>query len=234
MLPVSAKQPVRFTPWEYSEEAREQARKAGREPPAVANPPVYYIEVPNVFNRTAYRTELAKRRIVAPPDEELFEALREGIHAAAPEAEKAAMLATVDAFEADKERKDPALRKRYARVESRIADEYPPLAELMARRVHFNNMMPVVACRYFLKGGENLPAPIELKAGLVTDETLVTLPADHIEEIGWYVWALMVLSKDQEKNSAPPSPSPSTQPATAEAQSPPTAGQAGNSSANST
>jgi hypothetical protein len=57
--------------------------------------------------------------------------------------------------------------------------------------------------------GTDLP-PFKRDRGLVSEALMDALPQEDIEPIGWRASALMQPSRDAEKNSAAPSPSPAS------------------------
>jgi hypothetical protein len=88
----------------------------------------------------------------------------------------------------------------------------PSYAGLLAARQRYIGMLPWVAARHALRGweGTDLP-PFKRDRCLVSEALMDALPQEDIEPIGWRASALMQPSRDAEKNSAAPSPSPASQ-----------------------
>jgi len=195
MLPVSAKDIITFVP--SSEKDKE-------------NPATYYLAVPTYLTRAKYRRDLFEQGVDCPSNTELFAAFRDGVRALMPPDEQAGLLALADDIEAARGKAPEELRRRYGAVEIKLSEAHAPLRKLLAQRIWFMNMYPFIAFRHFVKGGERLPAPLEVRNGLVTEQTLNALPEDHIFDVSDKIISLINLTPDQEKNSDSPSSSPAS------------------------
>jgi hypothetical protein len=153
-----------------------------------------YLIAPLTFReRQAFRADLARDGGIYPPQAQMLDALRLAITEAAPgNAEE--------------------LAAAIARAEAEAAcAAIPSYAGLLAARQRYIGMLPWVAARHALRGweGQDLP-PFKRDRSLVSEALMDALPQEDIEPIGWRASALMQPSRDAEKNSAAPSPSPAS------------------------
>lgn len=222
MLPVSAKDLIRFTPPGCDGE----------------KPPVYLIEVPTYLTRPLLDRTLAERGLSPTPNAELRAAMEEGIRLLVEDRQRDELLALAaaywDAADENPLNVPPEIARPYADVESQLLPSLPEYRRLVAARAYFFAMYPLVACECFLKGVENVAVDFRLGGGLVSRKTMEALDPAHAEAVGWRALTDTYLTKEQEKNSASPSPSPSSPATSTAGPSPKTAARGGNSSAKST
>lgn len=195
--------------------------------------PVYVIAVPTLMQRAGFRRDVAAAGARYPGQDEMFEALREGVRSAVEDDAQPALLETLDAAQAAAEglAEDAELVRDMAAIETAMRRHHPPYAALEAERAYWLAVAPIVAARHFLRGWQGVAAPFRRVGGLAPEELLAELPDGHVEAVGWEAIALMSPSRVQAKNSASPSPSPSARPTSPAEPSPATADPAGTSSA---
>lgn len=198
-LPVSARQPDRFTP------------------PASAGddlPPVYLIAVPTVMAKAMWQRRVAQAGAVYASDATLTDALRDGIAAVVAEDQRAELLAILDRkaeLQAEAERLlalgDEAVAERealgvaaaevlrqVAEIERVVSRAHPPYRDMVADRGYWMTVAPVLAARHFLAGWENAPGGVRFRRdpdGLAAQDALDALPEGHLLAIGWRAIALM-------------------------------------------
>ncbi len=92
-----------------------------------------------------------------------------------------------------------------------LSADSPTTSRATEPRQRNRGMLPWVAARHALRGweGQDLP-PFKRDRGLVSETLMDALPQEDIEPIGWRASALMQPSRDAEKNSEAPSPSPAS------------------------
>ncbi|KAA0579015.1 hypothetical protein FZ983_16965 [Azospirillum sp. B21] len=227
MLPISAKDVVRFTPrvellaWlqarldeatdvEQHEALERQIGKVQDEIDA-APQPVYLLAVASHLQRAAFRRDLLATGATYAGDAALYAALREDLEAVAP-VNLPELLAIVDEVEAAGKPADaaPEVRDRWpgiTRVARALGGRF---AALEGDQEFYLSVAPIVACRHFLLGWENVDAPFTRRGNLTTDETLAALEEGEMQAIGFKAMNLMRPTKALEKNSASPSRSASS------------------------
>jgi hypothetical protein len=174
-----------------------------------------YLIAPLSFReRQAFRAEMLRGIGIYPAPALMLAALRESIKEAAP-ANAADLLAAVDAAEADPD--DAEAATKLAAIESAFTGA-GPYGDMLATRHAYIGMLPLYALRHGLRGwqGDDLPE-FRRERGLVPLDLLDELPADDVEAAGNFALTLDQVGPSAEKNSAPPSPSPVIQTATAAA-----------------
>lgn len=172
--------------------------------------PVYLLRTPSLIERAAFRRDLRAAGATYSSDEDLFEALREGVRAIDP-VNRDELLADVDAIaESGIENASGELRARVGEIMRQVRAFYPRFAGLEGDREYFMQVMPIVACRHFLLGWENLDAPFERKNGLTSDHCLQQLPDRDLYAVGFHALSLMNVSETERKNSESRSPSASS------------------------
>lgn len=220
MLPLSTRHPVRYTP------------ESCRDEPAA---PVYLVAVASVFGRAEFNALLVEHGLVSPSDDEARAALIDGIKAVVEEGQQQDLIDVIEQVaEHDGGPLPDHLDKLYDQIDRQVRPHYRPYGRLVAARTRFFSLMPILACRFFLRGVENADFGLEFRGGQLTDESLDRLPEGHAEAVGWKAWSLMSLLREQEKNSESPSPSPDTPESSREAASRPKTPKAGTSRARST
>lgn len=218
MLPISTKELHRFTPKSCE---------------GMDRPPVYLLAVPTLAGRGEYRRQMALAGAANPPQEVLLRHLADAVRGVVAEDQRADLLALIARAQAAEEL-DPDDAQRLTDLERQLLPFHPPLAAAVADRLYHNELLPLVACKCFLRGVENVPVPFETAGGRVTDDTLAALDQNHLHEAGWAAFALMFVPRGQEKNSERPSPSPSAPATSAAADCPPTPPSSGGCSGKST
>lgn len=199
MLPVSPNELREFIPYEYSEKAKAKAKKEKKSMARYANPPKYFVAVPDFKSRANMRRAMMAEGAIMPSQDIVFETLRKGIKEEVAPDQQEELLSIVEAVEQGKADEDTLIQ--YTKIERQIASVTPDLARLMGEVEFYRQMMPIIACQMFLKGAENIKFELEFKSGKLTDGCLNKLPSSHITEIGVFALSLMSLSEEQEKNS---------------------------------
>lgn len=191
------------------------------------------LAVPSRLQRAAFRRDLAATGARYPSDAELRQAMRDGIEALVAEDQRAELLEAVDQLEAGDS--SDQVRERIEALERVLVKRFAPYGDLLAARGHWLEVAPIVACQHFLRGWDGLALPFASRAGLVPPDLLdQALSDEQIVSVGLKILSLMSPGKDQEKNSASPSPSPSAQPILPAEPNPPTTAPDGNFSETST
>ncbi len=228
-LPLSARRTVRFVPSGFDAD----------DPKA----PAYHLAVATHLLRAEFRQACAAAGLRYPNDAQLFAAQRAAISAAGA-SNAGDLLALVEAGEAKSA--DPELElpdgtlERLAALQSVLIEQDEAYARLIASRVRFASLMPLVAARMCLRGWENVtdadgkPVPFRRGPQGVPDDDLEHVPESQLHELGAKAVALMTVSETQAKNSASPSRSPGTPGHSETASSPPMAAPDGKSSATAT
>lgn len=171
------------------------------------SPRTYQIAPLTYLERQNYRADMTRRCGPMPSQAAMMSALRAAIREASP-GNAAALLTTVDDFEAEPENDD--LKARLAALEA-VALGVPVYAEQRALQERHLGMIPWVAAQHALRGweGDRLP-PFARERGLVPEELLGVLPEDELLAVGWKAFSLMQPDQAAAGNSEPPSPSPQT------------------------
>ncbi len=228
-LPLSARRTVRFVPSGFDAD----------DPKA----PAYLLAVASHLLRAEFRQACTAAGMQYPSDGQLFAALRVAIKASGV-SNGDDLLALVDAGEA--KGGDPSLElpegtlDRLRELQRVVAEQDEAFARLLASRVRFGNLMPLVAARMCLRGWENVfdddgkPVPFRRGPQGVPDDDLEFIPEAHLHELGNKAVSMMTVTETQSKNSASPSRSPESQGHSQAANVQPTAEPAGGSSATST
>ena len=198
-LPVSARQPDRFTP----------PASAGDDPP-----PVYLIAVPTVMAKAMWQRRVAQAGAVYASDATLTEALRDGINAVVAAESRDAALAVLDrkaelqaeaerllarGEEAQAEREALGLEaaevmRQVAHIERVVSRGDERYRDMVADRGLWMTVAPVLAAKHFLAGWENAPGGVRFRRdpdGLAAMDALDALPEGHLMAIGWRAIALM-------------------------------------------
>ena len=192
MIPTSAKEIIRFTPSDSAPDAE--------------NPPVYLIAVPTVMQKKAYRRDVRAVPAFYIADTDMFNLLRDGIKAVVEDGAQAELLELVDSFESAKKTAsaeapiDDALAGDMTTLEDTISRRYSPYAQACADRDYWMGVAPLIACRHFLRGWENVATEFKQRGGLVGEDLLEQLPESHVMEIGWRAMALMSPTRADAKN----------------------------------
>jgi hypothetical protein len=222
-LPITTKEPVRFTP----------ARLAER-----ADAPVFVLRVPSLRERIALDAAIAAEGVRYPPDSELAQALRDGIAAHVLENQWPELLAYVEELEAaamEGIRPGEELRERIEEIARTLRPHHRALAEIDARRGEYLATAMLVRAELLLIGIEGEDAlPVQRRSGRLTEACAEAIEARYGEgtliAIGARTLDLTSPSSDAAKNSGSPAPLPSG-PAISTAAKPPRTGRNGKSSA---
>ena len=193
MLPISAKDIVRFTP-----------DGAGDDDPR----PVYRLAVPTVRDRAAVLREITEEGLVFVDDARLHALVREGIGAIVEDSQRAELLKVVDDFEAaGRGGGEPGadIRDEYAQLERFMLDNYQPYRKATAQRFEFLSVAPYVLAGRFLRGWEGVAPEFTRVAGRVPEDRLERLPGGHLLEIMGKIYTLMTPDGATRKNSESPS-----------------------------
>lgn len=235
MLPLSARDLVRFTPsaldLSAADSALAQARAADPPDPAAidaaqarvdtvraaleshaGDPPVYLLKPATVMERAAFRRDVHATGARYHDDAALLDCLRDGIKALVDDTQKPELLAVIDAVEelraaapSTPSAADVKTLADFDEIESTLRQHWPRYAQMTAERAYWITVAPIIACRHFLRGWENRRCAFIRKAGLVAEDSLALLDETELMEIGFKAMALMQPSRDQEKNSVSPS-----------------------------
>ena len=146
--------------------------------------PRSYTLAPLTFReRAAFRADMARTAGAYPSRAQLFGALRAVVRELSP-GNAAELLDLLDAAEADEAGEDRETQVRLAALEAQVATQ-PTYAAMAAARVHYSNMLPLVAARHALRGwqGPDLPE-FRRERGLVPDELLDAVPFADLTAIG--------------------------------------------------
>lgn len=214
MLPISAKDTVRFTPADLDGQA---------------GAPVYIIAVPTMMGRAAWRRDVAAQGAKYPTDSERFAIMRRGVEELADDAQRGRLLdviATAAAERDDRPRELIADSPDLAKLHDILRANHPPYATFVSERQYWLEVAPIMAARRFLRGWENVfsfgasaapgSAPgardaqalvFRLEHGVVPDDLLDEMDPVHVDRIGWRAIGLLTLGRSAEKNSASPQPS---------------------------
>ncbi len=207
MLPVSAKRRVAFTPpWREQEEPK----------------PVYFLRVPTVEDKAEFNCALLERRARFVGRAEFCAEMRRAVEVLEPAnagellamIERAVQVPDLEPLPADDK---PVMDE----LEAMLQELWPAYARLVSANTRWYQFMPVLAARLFLTGWQNGPDG-QARTGL-DDAARSMLPPDDLMAIGLKAFSLMRVGKDQEKNSAAPSGSPTSPPTLPVASEAPTA-----------
>ncbi len=178
MLPISARDRIRFTP------------------PALAEQkplPVFMLAPLTIAERAKYRRDLAmtaKQISHTAYQSALANAAKKYLSPVDHESATALLLADDD---------DSAAAR--FKLENQLIDACGELRELAVLRAYFNDMTVILAAKYALRGWENYPVAFESDStGMVRDAAFNALPDAAIVELGFEALRLMSPTKDQEKN----------------------------------
>lgn len=225
MLPISTKEPVRFTP-DYLD--------------AGDNAPVFLLKVPTMRERIALDAAIVAEGCRFPGNAELIAALRAGVEQHVIEADQPALLAIIDAFAElpSTETLAPDLAVKIDGIAKALRPVYPVYAELEGERSRYLSIASLVRVELFLAGTEGDGAPaIERRGGRVTEGSIAALEAAYgagiIGALGLKILTLSRPDLAQTGNSGSPRSLPSA-PATSEAARKRKTAPAGTSSASST
>ncbi|MCM8738286.1 hypothetical protein M5E06_29600 [Azospirillum sp. A1-3] len=232
MLPVSTKDVIPFTPRLDQLAALTKLREAADKPELIAGfdrlidqvqaeidaapQPVYRLRVPSHFQRAAFRRDLRAAGATYPGDAELYKALREDLREVNPY-NLDSLLELVDSVEAAAQGDvDPDALDGLEAITRLARAAGGRYAAMEGDREFWLSVAPIVACRHFLLGWEEVKAadgtdaPFVRRRDITTDETLSHLDEAELRTVGFKIMSLMRPSKDQEKNFASPSRSASS------------------------
>ena len=213
-LPTSAKEQHRFTPSDYSSEAREaeetatsklRGKKREKRLAEIAarfeSPPIYLLATPTILERAKWRRSVLATGARWHDDDAMLACLRRGITETVAPSQEAELLDIVDRFASFDEGQAPEdLAIDFEEIERTVQGAYPAYAGLAADRAYWLSVAPILAAQQFLCGWENIEAPFEQRAGLVTEECLAAIPEGHVMEVGLKAIELMSPTETQAKN----------------------------------
>ena len=213
-LPTSAKDQSRFTPSDFTSEAREaeetaanklRGKKREQKLAEIAarfeNPPIYLLAIPTILERAKWRRSVLATGARWHDDEAMVACLKRGITEALAPAQEAELLDIVDRFAGFDEGQAPEdLAMDFEEIERTVQGAYPAYAGLAADRAYWLSVAPIIAAQHFLRGWENIEAPFEQRAGQLTEDCLAMIPEAHIMEIGLKAIELMSPTEDLAKN----------------------------------
>lgn len=213
-LPISVKELTRFTPSDHSNETREaresEATKLrGKKRETVLaeitaefeSPPVYLIVTPTILERAKWRRSVLATGARWHDDQAMVTCLKRGIAEVVSPDQHTQLLDIVDRFTGYEETQAPEdLAAEFEEIERTVQGAYPPYAGLAADRAYWLSVAPILAAQHFLRGWENVEAPFEYRASLVTEDCLAAIPETHVMEIGLKAIELMSPTGEQAKN----------------------------------
>lgn len=212
--PVSCKDIHRFTPSDYLNEVRETreaaaAKLRGKKREAALaeiaaefeSPPVYLIATPTILERAKWRRSVLATGARWHDDEAMVACLKRGIGEVVSPDLHPGLLDIVNRFAEFEEGQAPEdVAAEFAEIERSVQGAYPPYAGLAADRAYWLSVAPILAAQQFLTGWENVEAPFEHRASLVTEDCLVAIPETHVMEIGLKAIEFMSPTEAQAKN----------------------------------
>ncbi len=213
-LPTSAKEQNRFTPSDYTSEAREaqetaanklRGKKREQRLAEIAarfeTPPVYLLATPTILERAKWRRSVLATGARWHDDDAMVACLKRGIAEVVAPAQEAALLDIVDRFADCDEGQAPGdLAIDFEEIESTVQGAYPAYAGLAADRAYWLSVAPILAAQHFLMGWENVEAPFAQRAGQLTENCLAMIPEAHVMEVGFKAIELMSPTADLAKN----------------------------------
>lgn len=200
MLPISTKEPARFTP----------PYLAGQNPK-----PVFVLAVPTVRERIALDADIVAEGVGFPSQAQLLAALRSGVAEHVVDAEQGPLNDLIDELEALGEA--PAageLGDKIEQLQRTLRPVHRPYAELEAERGRFVRLATLNRTERFLLAVEGEGAPqMERKAGRLTEASIDALAKAYGDAIfailGAQIAALTQPTADQMGNSKSPPSLPS-------------------------
>ena len=213
-LPTSAKEQNRFTPSDYTSEAREaqetaanklRGKKREQRLAEIAarfeTPPVYLLATPTILERAKWRRSVLATGARWHDDDAMVACLKRGIAEVVAPAQEAALLDIVDRFADCDEGQAPGdLAIDFEEIERTVQGAYPAYAGLAADRAYWLSVAPILAAQHFLMGWENVEAPFAQRAGQLTENCLAMIPEAHVMEVGLKAIELMSPTADLAKN----------------------------------
>jgi len=213
-LPTSAKEHSRFTPSDYTSEAREAEENAANKlrgkkreqnlaeiAARFESPPIYFIATPTILERAKWRRSVLATGARWHDDEAMVACLKRGIGEVVAPAQETELQDIVDRFSGYDEGRAPEdLAIDFEEIERTVQGAYPAYAGLTADRAYWLSVAPILAAQHFLTGWENVEAPFEQRAGLLAEDCLAILPESHVMEIGLKAIELMSPTEDTAKN----------------------------------
>lgn len=200
---------------------------------------VYLLATPTLMQRAAFKRDLVSLGATMHDRPALLAALRADLRAAAPY-NLDQLIEVLDGYEAAPDEADSATKAEVdgmMRLARAYAGEY---AQRLGDNAHFNDVLPIVACKHFLVGWEGVtdadgkPAPFARVNNQTTDATLMAIPAAELVAVGMRAFLRMVVPDGIKKNSASPSPSTVTRRLSPPKKKPRRTARRGSSSAKST
>ena len=213
-LPTSAKEQNRFTPSDYTSDAREaqemaanklRGKKREQRLAEIAarfeNSPVYLIATSTILERAKWRRSVLATGARWHDDGAMVACLKRGIAEVVAPGQEAALLDIVDRFaDCDEGQAPDDLAIDFAEIERTVQGAYPAYAGLAADRAYWLSVAPILAAQHFLRGWENVEAPFQQRAGQLTEDCLAMIPESHVMEIGLKAIELMSPTGDLAKN----------------------------------
>ncbi len=216
MLPVSTRDPARFTPPDAlalrASTKAQQAQGEGADPriesgdtgiegadplrqsDSAASPaPVYLIAVATLRERIDFRRALAATGARFPSNGEIVARIAALIDEIVLDEDRPAARELVAEFEAASAAGEPPadLLTALDRFEQKLRPHDAELSQMAAERTYWIGMAPLIAASVFLRGWENLPVKFIRRRGCVPEDVLWQLPESHVVAIGWRALELM-------------------------------------------
>jgi hypothetical protein len=213
-LPTSAKEQYRFTPSDYTSEAREaeeaaanklRGKKREQKLAEIAarfeTPPVYLIATPTILERAKWRRSVLATGARWHDDDAMVACLKRGIAEVVAPAQETELLDIVDRFAGCEEGQAPEdLAIDFEEIERTVQGACPAYAGLAADRAYWLSVAPILAAQHFLRGWENIDAPFDQRGGQLTEDCLAMIPEAHVMEVGLKAIELMSPTGDLAKN----------------------------------
>lgn len=186
MLPISAREVLRFTPEPTTERP---------------DPPTYLIAVPTMRTRARYVRDLAAEGAAYPSEAQRVDAMVADLATLRPEGadDLVARLEVVrdhglDALDAEE-------RAAIDRLAAELARFHGRTAALNGDALYYLQRAPYVALRHWLVGWEGLDAPFERRGDVTPDEVVERVPFADAMAAGNFALEHGYLSETQRKNS---------------------------------
>src|SRR5574338_80975 len=223
MLPISTKDPVRFTP--PSLEGRDDA-------------PVFLLKVPTMRERLALSAAIAEEGVSIPSNSEMATALRDAIAEHVVDEQQPELLGFVDEFAAAVDaggNLEPELSGKIDEIVNTLRRYHRPLARIGAAREEYLGVLFMVRSAFMIVGIEGKDAPaVERRGGRLTERCIDAIEDRYgrgtVISVGIKCQELTNPTEDDAKNSESPPQSPSG-PATSKGAKPPRTAPNGKSSA---
>ena len=194
---VSTRAPVRFVPDDQKDRPENEQI-------------AYLLKPAGVLDGPQWRQAMGRIGARFTPDDEMLRCVRRGLEAIG----RPDLLPPVEAYEDAMAEGGvtPAMTADIEDVEEILIAGYPPYAARHAARRYYMDVAPIMTFRLHCVGWENVPdVQFTRNQDGIPWDVMDRLPDGHVEEAGDRAFELNILRKEEEKNSASPSPGASTE-----------------------